>query len=63
MDVGLMVNLVVKAAVVGFSVYPLARPGSAHFAGKAMGVRALVYPATTLLIPLGLGHARPSRSD
>ncbi len=47
-----MVDLAVKAAVVGLSVYPVARPGSSHFAGKAMGVRALVYPATTLVIPL-----------
>ena len=52
MDVGLVVDLVVKAAVVGFSAYPLARPGSSHFAGKALGVRALLYPAVTLLIPL-----------
>ena len=51
MDFGLALDLVVKAAVVGLSLYPLARPGSSHFAGKAMGVRALIYPATTLLIP------------
>jgi hypothetical protein len=51
-DVGLVIDLVVKAAVVGFSVYPLARPGSSHFAGKAMGVRALLYPAATVLIPV-----------
>ncbi len=52
MDVGLVLDLGVKVAVIGLSLYPLARPGSAHFAGKAMGVRALIYPATTLLIPI-----------
>jgi hypothetical protein len=50
-DAGLLVDLLVKAAVVGLSLYPLARPGASHFAGKAMGVRAALYPATTLLIP------------
>lgn len=52
MDIGLIVDLVVKGAVAGFSLYPLTRPSSSHFTGKAMGVRAFVYPATTLLIPL-----------
>lgn len=52
MDRGLIVDLVVKIAVVGFALYPLARPSSSHFAGKAMGVRAFIYPASTLLIPL-----------
>jgi hypothetical protein len=47
----LALDLVVKAAVLGLSLYPLARPGSSHFSGKAMGVRALLYPAMTLLIP------------
>jgi len=47
----LALDLVVKAAVLGLSLYPLTRPGSSHFAGKAMGVRAVLYPATTLLIP------------
>ena len=51
MDPGLALDLAVKAAVVALSLYPLARPGSAHFAGKAMGIRAILYPATTLLIP------------
>jgi hypothetical protein len=50
-ELGLALDVTVKAAVVGLSLYPLARPGSKHFAGKAMGVRALIYPATTLLIP------------
>ena len=51
MSPALALDLVVKLAVVGLSLYPLARPGSSHFAGKAMGVRAVLYPAMTLLIP------------
>jgi hypothetical protein len=47
----LVVDVAVKALVIGLSLYPLARPGRSHFAGKAMGVRGLVYPASTLLIP------------
>ena len=60
MDFGVLVDLAVKLLVVGLSIYPLARPGSSHFAGKAMGTRALLYPATTLLIPvLWLLSGRP----
>ncbi len=47
----IVIDLVVKIAVVGLSVYPLVRPQSSHFAGKAMGVRAALYPAVMLLIP------------
>lgn len=61
MDAGFLVDLAVKLLVVGLSLYPLARPGSSHFAGKAMGIRAAAYPATTLLIPaLWLLSGRPS---
>ena len=52
MSIGLVIDVLVKAMVVGFSLYPIVRPDSSHFAGKAMGVRAVFYPATTLLIPL-----------
>jgi hypothetical protein len=51
-ELGLVIDLAVKVAVVGFSLYPIARPGSSHFAGKAMGVRAVFYPGATLLLPL-----------
>jgi len=51
-DLGLVLDLAVKVAVVGLSLYPLAQPAGPHFTGKAMGVRALLYPATTLLIPM-----------
>jgi hypothetical protein len=47
----LAIDVAVKVAVVAFALYPLVDPGSSHFAGKAMGVRAVIYPAFTLLIP------------
>lgn len=46
-----LVDLAVKLAVVGLSLYPLARPDASHFKGKAMGIRAVAYPAVMLLIP------------
>ena len=36
MDVGLVLNLAVKAAGVGFAVVPLVQPEASHFQGKAM---------------------------
>jgi hypothetical protein len=51
MSAPLALDLLVKAAVLGLSLYPLVRPSSSHFAGKAMGVRAVLNPAMTLLIP------------
>lgn len=51
MDVLLLLDLLVKASVVAFALVPIVRPDSSHFFGKAMGVRALLYPSTTLLIP------------
>jgi hypothetical protein len=58
----LLANLAAKGAVLGLAVYPLADPDASHFAGKAMGVRAVVYPACMLLIPviwLAAGRPRP----
>jgi hypothetical protein len=52
MELALGFDLAVKAVVVGLSVYPIMRPGSGHFAGKAMGIRAVLYPAVMLLIPM-----------
>ena len=61
MSIGLVIDVVVKALVVGLSLYPIFRPGSSHFAGKAMGVRAVLYPMSTLAIPaLWLVVGRPS---
>jgi hypothetical protein len=51
MDPGLVILLAVKAGVVLASVYPLVRGDRTRFAGKAMGVRAVLYPAMMLLIP------------
>ena len=59
---GLAVDLAIKVAVIGLSLYPLVNPESSHFAGKAMGVRALIYPVFVLLIPvvwLAAGRPRP----
>ena len=47
----LVIDLAVKVGVVVLSIYPLIRRSASHFQGKAMGVRALIYPAGTLLIP------------
>jgi hypothetical protein len=56
-----VLDLAVKVAVVGFAIYPLVDPSSSHFAGKAMSVRAIVYPAFTLLIPaVWLASGRPT---
>lgn len=60
MDAGLVLDVAVKIAVVAFAVYPIARPESSHFQGKAMGVRAWLYPLATLVIPgLWLLSGRP----
>ncbi len=60
MDPALVLDLAVKAGVVGLSAYPVLRPGEGHFAGKAMGVRAVVYPLVMLLIPAAwLAGGRP----
>ena len=54
------VDVIVKVAVIALALYPLLDPASSHFTGKAMGVRALVYPAFTLLIPaVWLAARRP----
>jgi hypothetical protein len=60
MSIGLVIDVIVKAMVVGLSLYPVLRPSSSHFSGKAMGVRAILYPAFMLLIPLvWLAAGRP----
>ena len=52
MPLELLVDLAVKVAVVGLSLFPLLRRGASHFQGKAMGVRAAFYPVAILVIPL-----------
>lgn len=53
-----VVDVAVKVAVVALAVYPLVNPDASHFAGKAMGVRALVYPAFVFLVPVAWLVAR-----
>ena len=48
----LLADLALKVGVVGLSLYPIFRRGASHFAGKAMGTRALLYPLAVLVIPL-----------
>jgi hypothetical protein len=48
----LAIDVAVKVAVVGLAVYPIVNPDASHFAGKAMGIRALIYPAFAFLIPV-----------
>jgi len=54
----LAIDVAVKVAVVGLALYPLLDPDASHFAGKAMGVRALIYPAFAFLIPVAWLIAR-----
>ncbi len=46
------IDVGVKIAALGLSLYPMARPGVSHFAGKAMGFRAVAYPPFLVLIPI-----------
>ena len=52
MSLELLVDIAVKVAVVGLSLFPLFRRRASHFAGKAMSVRAALYPLAILVIPL-----------
>lgn len=68
MDALILGTIVVKLVVVALTLYPLIRPGSSHFAGKAMEVRAVLYPAMMLLIPAiwllaGRPHPYPALAD
>ncbi len=55
-----VLDLAIKVLAVGLAIYPLLDPGSSHFQGKAMGVRALIYPISTVVIPLAwLARGRP----
>ena len=47
----LPLDLAVKVAVFVFALIPIVRPDASHFAGKAMGVRAALYPAIALVFP------------
>jgi hypothetical protein len=59
-NIWLVADVAVKIAVVVLSLYPLLDPSSSHFAGKAMGARAVLYPGFMLLIPaIWLLSSRP----
>ena len=47
-----VLDLAIKVLAIGLALYPLLDPGSSHFQGKAMGVRAVIYPISTVVIPL-----------
>ncbi|HEY6571547.1 MAG TPA: hypothetical protein VIZ22_14745 [Candidatus Limnocylindrales bacterium] len=58
--IALAIDITIKIAVIVLAVVPLISPESSHFAGKAMGVRAVIYPVFVLLIPaVWLLSARP----
>jgi hypothetical protein len=55
-------NLGVKALLVALLAYSVANEDLARFAGKAMTTRALTYPLSALIVPIGwlfLGRPRP----
>jgi hypothetical protein len=55
-----VILVAIKAAVTILSLYPLVDRGASHFAGKAMGVRAVAYPLAMLAIPVvWLAAGRP----
>jgi hypothetical protein len=49
----LWVDLALKAALVGLLIFAVARPELPQFEGKAFTGRALVYPWSTVIVPLG----------
>jgi hypothetical protein len=48
----------VKAALVGLLLFAVARPDLHQFAGKAMVARAIAYPVSALIVPVGWWIAR-----
>lgn len=48
-----VLNVAAKLLLVALLLYAVANPEMPRFAGKAMGVRAILYPLATLLILLG----------
>ena len=62
MRLGPKVNIAAKVLLVALLLYAVVNPEMPRFAGKAMGIRAVLYPLATLLIPLGWvlkGRPRP----
>jgi hypothetical protein len=48
----LIVDLAVKATLIGLLVFAVARPDLPQFHGKAMAGRALTYPLAALIVPV-----------
>lgn len=47
------VNLLVKAALIGLLLFAVANPDMEQFQGKAMNARAMFYPISAIVVPLG----------
>ncbi|HSS37089.1 MAG TPA: hypothetical protein VLR93_12520 [Patescibacteria group bacterium] len=47
-----ILDLAVKVSAVALALIPVFVPGSSHFEGKAMGLRAVLWPISTLVIPV-----------
>jgi hypothetical protein len=47
------VNLGVKAALIGLLLFAVANPDMEQFQGKAMNARALFYPISAVVVPIG----------
>ena len=51
-------DLAVKAALIGLLLLAVARPDLEQFEGKAMNARAVFYPISTIVVPVGWWLAR-----
>jgi hypothetical protein len=51
-------DVAVKAALIGLLLLAVARPDLEQFEGKAMNARALFYPISTIVVPVGWWLAR-----
>ena len=68
MRASVALNVAAKLLLLGLLLYAVANPEMPRFAGKAMGVRALLYPLATVLMPLiwrlqGRPQAYPHGAD
>ncbi|MGH7570631.1 MAG: hypothetical protein ACREMK_02165 [Gemmatimonadota bacterium] len=52
MRVAPILNVAAKLLLVALLLFAVANPDMPRFAGKAMGIRSVLYPLATLLIPL-----------
>ena len=56
-----VLDVAVKVAAIVLAVAPLVDLSSSHFEGKAMGLRAVLWPISTIVIPLvWWGRGRPT---